>query len=91
MKLSDFVVRFVADQGVRHVFMLPGGGAMHLNDSLAKSRKTQFICNLHEQGAAIAADSYSQFDNRLAAVMVTTGPGGTNTMKIVCVGQHSKR
>ena len=57
MKLSDYVIDFVAKRGVKHVFMLPGGGAMHLNDSLGKRRKDiEFVCNLHEQAASIAAE-----------------------------------
>lgn len=80
MKLSDYVVEFVAQQGVKHVFMLPGGGAMHLNDSLGRNKKIQYICTLHEQAAAIAADAYSQYTNNLGVVQVTTGPGGTNTI-----------
>ena len=80
MKLSDFVVEFVAQQGVKHVFMLPGGGAMHLNDSLGTNKKIEYICTLHEQAAAIAADAYAQYTNNLGVVQVTTGPGGTNTL-----------
>ena len=44
MKLSDYVMRFIADQGVRHVFMLPGGGAMHLNDSLGQCKELEYVC-----------------------------------------------
>lgn len=80
MKLSDFVVEFIAQQGVKHVFMLPGGGAMHLNDSLGRNKKIEYICTLHEQAAAIAADAYAQYTNNLGVVQVTTGPGGTNTL-----------
>lgn len=79
-KLSDYVFDFVAAQGVRHVFMLPGGGAMHLVDSLGRNRRLKYICNLHEQACAIAADAYSQYTNRLGVALVTTGPGGTNTL-----------
>jgi len=79
MKLSDYVVDFIARQGVRHVFMLPGGGAMHLNDSLGKHPDLKFICNLHEQGSAIAAEAYGQYAG-LGVAMVTTGPGGTNAI-----------
>jgi len=81
MKLSDYVMQFVAEQGVKHVFMLPGGGAMHLNDSLGKRRaEIEFVCNLHEQACAVAAEAYSRVTNDLAACMVTAGPGGTNTI-----------
>jgi acetolactate synthase-1/2/3 large subunit len=79
MKLSDYVVDFIAQQEVKYVFMLPGGGAMHLNDSLGKNSSIQFVCNLHEQGGAIAAEAYGQYSG-LGVLMVTTGPGGTNAL-----------
>ena len=80
MKLSDYVVRTVADQGVRHVFMLPGGGAMHLNDSLGRCTSIEYVCNLHEQAAAMAAEAYARVTNNLGVAMVTTGPGSTNAI-----------
>jgi acetolactate synthase-1/2/3 large subunit len=80
MKLSDYVVSFIADQGVKHVFMLPGGGAMHLNDSLGASDRLQYVCNLHEQATAIAAEAYARVSRGLGVAMVTTGPGSTNTV-----------
>ncbi len=80
MKLSDYVVRFVAEQGVKHVFLLVGGGAMHLNDSLARCHQLQPVCNHHEQAAAIAAENYAKCTNHLGVAMVTTGPGGTNAI-----------
>jgi acetolactate synthase-1/2/3 large subunit len=80
VKLSDYVVRFIADQGVRHVFLVPGGGAMHLNDSLSRCAGIEFICNSHEQASAICAEAYGKATNRLGVAMVTTGPGVTNAM-----------
>lgn len=80
VKLSDYVVDFIARQGVKHVFMLVGGGAMHLNDSVGRESRLRYVCNLHEQGCAIAADAYAQFTNDLGVALVTTGPGGTNTL-----------
>lgn len=80
MKLSDYVIRFIAEQGVKHVFMLPGGGAMHLVDSLGRCKDIEYVCNLHEQACAIAAEAYARFTNNLGVVLVTTGPGGTNTI-----------
>lgn len=80
MKLSDYVAEFVSSLGVKHVFLLPGGGAMHLNDSFGKHPNLEFICNLHEQACAIAADAYGQYTNNLGVSLVTTGPGGTNTV-----------
>ena len=80
MKLSDYVIRFLVQQGVKHVFMLPGGGAMHLNDSLGRCPNIQYVCNLHEQACAIAAEAYARVANNLGVAMVTCGPGGTNTV-----------
>ncbi len=80
MKLSDYVFKIVAAAGVKHVFMLPGGGAMHLCDSLGRNAGLTFVCNLHEQACAIAADAYAQYTNNLGVALVTTGPGGTNTL-----------
>lgn len=73
-------MEFVAKQGVKHVFMLSGGGAMHLNDSLGRTPGLKYICNLHEQAAAISAEAYARVTNKLSAALVTTGPGGTNTI-----------
>lgn len=80
VKLSDYVMEFLASRGVRHVFMLPGGGAMHLNDSLGRCAGLAYIANLHEQACAIAAEAHSRVTNHLSAALVTTGPGGTNTV-----------
>jgi acetolactate synthase-1/2/3 large subunit len=80
MKLSDYVVQFIARTGAKHVFMLPGGGAMHLNDSLGRSKEVQYVCNLHEQASAIAAEAYARVTGNLGVCMVTTGPGGTNAI-----------
>lgn len=80
VKLSDYVFQVIAEHGVRHVFMLPGGGAMHLNDSLGTNPNIEFICTLHEQAAAIAAEAYAKVTNNLGVALVTTGPGGTNAI-----------
>ena len=80
IKLSDYVFQFIADLGVKHVFMFPGGGAMHLVDSLGRCKNLQFVCNLHEQACAIAAEAYSRVTNNLGVALVTTGPGGTNAI-----------
>ena len=80
MKLSDYVFRVVADTGVKHVFLVPGGGAMHLNDSLSRCEGVDFVCNLHEQASAIAAENYSKATNHLGVALVTTGPGSTNAI-----------
>ncbi|MGB7929296.1 MAG: thiamine pyrophosphate-binding protein [Terriglobales bacterium] len=86
MRLADYVMSFVAQQGVKHVFLLTGGGAMHLNDALARCGDLNFVCNHHEQACAIAAESYSKATNNLGVALVTTGPGGTNAITGVVGG-----
>ena len=80
MRLADYVMRFIAEQGVKHVFLVTGGGAMHLNDALARCSDLTFVCNHHEQASAIAAENYSKATNNLGVALVTTGPGGTNAI-----------
>ena len=83
MKLSDYVINFLICHGVKHIFMLPGGGSMHLNDSLgarAAEGDIEFVCNLHEQACAMAAETYAKAIGGLGVCMVTAGPGGTNTI-----------
>lgn len=80
MKLSDYVIDFIARLGIKHVFLVPGGGAMHLNDSLSRCRSIEFVCNLHEQASAIAAENYAKGTNHIGAALVTTGPGATNAI-----------
>lgn len=80
MKLSDYVMDFVAQQGVRHVFSVPGGGAMHLNDSLWHHRGIVAVSNLHEQASAMAAETYAKVSRNLGCALLTTGPGGTNAI-----------
>lgn len=80
MKLSDYVVRFIAGQGVKHVFLVTGGGAMHLNQSLGAEPAIESVCNSHEQASAFCAEAYAKATNHLGACMVTTGPGGTNAV-----------
>ena len=80
IKVTDFIANFFVAKGVQHVFMLTGGGAMHLNDSLGKHPKLEVIFNHHEQACAMAAESYARLTNKIALVNVTTGPGCFNTL-----------
>ena len=80
IKLSEYIFRFVADQGVKHVFLVVGGGAMHLNEALAREKRLEFVCNSHEQASAICAENYAKATNGLGCALVTTGPGGTNAI-----------
>jgi acetolactate synthase-1/2/3 large subunit len=80
MKLSDYVMDFVARQGVKHLFLLPGGGSMHLVDSAGRNSGFQYVCCLHEQACSFAAEAYAEYTQGLGVVSVTTGPGGTNSV-----------
>jgi acetolactate synthase-1/2/3 large subunit len=80
MRLADYVAQTLVRHGIEHVFLVTGGGAMHLNDAIGRCPGLKYICCHHEQGCAIAAESYFRLTNRLAAVNVTTGPGATNAV-----------
>jgi acetolactate synthase-1/2/3 large subunit len=79
-KLSDFVAAFIARQGVRHVFLLPGGASMHLVDSVGRNQNIEYVACLSEQTCALAAEAYAEYTNHLGVAMVTAGPGGTNAL-----------
>lgn len=80
MRVADYIFKYLADYGVAHVFLITGGGAMHLNDALKNERRIKYICNHHEQASAIAAEGYARTSGGLAVVSVTSGPGGTNAL-----------
>ena len=80
MKLSDYVVSFLENLRVKNIFILAGGGSMHLVDSVGRSKSIRYICNHHEQAATIAAEAYSRLTNNIGVALVTSGPGGTNTI-----------
>ena len=80
IKLSDWVAEQLVKHGVRDVFMLTGGGAMHLNHSIGTHPDLNTTFCHHEQALAMAAEAYTRFSNRLAVVNVTSGPGGTNAI-----------
>jgi acetolactate synthase I/II/III large subunit len=80
IKLSDYVIRFLSEAGIRRVFMLTGGGCMHLVDSVGRQPGLEYVCCLHEQAVAFAAHAHAEFSGNIAAALVTTGPGGTNAI-----------
>lgn len=80
MKLSDYIINFLIQQGLRHIFLLPGGGCMHLADSVGKRSELDYICCLHEQACAFAAEAYGEYGSGFGCALVTTGPGGTNAV-----------
>src|SRR6266568_962165 len=80
MRVADYIVKFIYDQGVKDIFTVSGGGAMYLNDALICHKKMRYICNHHEQACALAAESYSRVTQNMGVAMVTSGPGATNAI-----------
>lgn len=82
IKVSDFIAKFIAEHEdtAKAVFMVSGGGNMHLIDSLGKNENLEYVCNHHEQACAIAAEGYARVSNKIGIAYVTTGPGGTNAI-----------
>jgi acetolactate synthase-1/2/3 large subunit len=80
MKVSDYVAKFLTENGIKDLFLISGGGIMHLLDSVAKQEGLNLVFNLNEQSTGICADSYAQYTNHLGACLVTTGPGATNAV-----------
>ena len=85
-KVSNYIAEFLVEHGITQVFTVTGGGAMHLNDALGHQEGLRCLYQHHEQACAIAAESYARIHNRIAAVCVTTGPGGTNAITGVVGG-----
>ena len=85
-RLADYVADFLVSHGITDCFMVVGGGAMHLNDALGHKEGLHCTYNHHEQACAIAAEAYARVDNKIAALCVTTGPGGTNAITGVLGG-----
>lgn len=86
VRLVDYVADFLVRYGICHCFTVTGGGAMYLNDALGHKSGLKCIYNHHEQACAIAAEAYARINNKIAAVCVTTGPGGTNAITGVLGG-----
>lgn len=90
MKISDLVFDFIANKQIDTVFTISGGGCMHLTDSLSKENRIKYICNHHEQACAMAAEAYFRTSGKPGCILVTTGPGGTNTLTgVLCAYQDS--
>jgi len=78
--VADYVLEFVAAQGVRAVFLVPGGGSMYLVDALGRRPDIEFVPTHHEQAASIAAEAYARTTGGLGCALVSTGPASTNAI-----------
>jgi acetolactate synthase-1/2/3 large subunit len=80
MKLSNYIFSKLVNEGIDTVFLVTGGGAMHLNDAIGRTPGLKFVCNHNEQASSIAAEGYARVKNMPAIVNVTTGPGSINSL-----------
>lgn len=89
-KVSDYIADYIAERGIRDVFTVTGGGAMHMNDSFGHHPVLKCTYHHHEQAAAMAAEAYARVDNQMAAVCVTSGPGAVNALTgVLCAWTDS--
>lgn len=86
VKVAKYIADFLAEKQIEHIFTVTGGGAMHLNDAFGHHPELKCIYNHHEQACAIAAEGYARLTGKIAAVCVTSGPGGTNAITGVVGG-----
>lgn len=84
MKLSHVVAAFLAKQGIRHAFAVSGGASLHLIHSIAETEGTSYVCPLHEQAGAYAADGYARVTGEMGCAIATSGPGATNLITGIC-------
>jgi acetolactate synthase-1/2/3 large subunit len=80
MRLADYIFKYFADHGIRQVFLVTGGAAMHLNDAIGRNPKIKYVCCHHEQACAMAAEGFFRASGKMAIVQVTAGPGGINAL-----------
>lgn len=80
IKVTDYIAKRLSEHGIKDIFMISGGGAMHLNDSLGNHPALKYWTNHHEQACAIAAEGYYRAGGKMAVVNVTSGPGGLNCL-----------
>ena len=83
MRVADYIMERLVQLGIRQVYFLPGGGAMHLNDALGRNPALEPVLCLHEQACGIAAEAAAKFSGGPSACMTTCGPGATNAVTAV--------
>lgn len=79
-RVVDFIADFLVEKGIEDIFCLVGGGAMFLNDAFGHDERLNVVYNQHEQACSMAAEGYVRASGKVAAVCITTGPGGTNAI-----------
>jgi acetolactate synthase-1/2/3 large subunit len=82
IRVADYIAKFLAEHNdtAKTIFLVSGGGNMHIIDGIGKNPALKYVCNHHEQACAIAAEGYARVSNKIGIAVVTTGPGGTNAI-----------
>lgn len=82
MRVADYIAKFLAEHNdtAKTIFLVSGGGNMHMIDGIGKNPALKYVCNHHEQACAIAAEGFARVSNKIGIAVVTTGPGGTNAI-----------
>jgi len=82
IRVADYIANFLAEHNdtAKTIFMVSGGGNMHIIDGIGKNQALTYVCNHHEQACAIAAEGFARVSNKIGIAIVTTGPGGTNAI-----------
>ena len=80
IKLSDYVIGFLVKKGISDIFMIVGGGIIHLAESVGNNKEINYFCNYNEQAVTYCTEGYARLKNRISACLVTTGPGSTNAL-----------
>ena len=80
IRVADYIFQTLANHGVQKIFLVTGGGAMHLNDAIGRENRIRYVCNHHEQASAMAAEGYARVSNKIGVLSVTTGPGAINAL-----------
>lgn len=83
MNVAEFVMQFLAEHGVRDLFLVSGGGIMYLTDAVGRAGVPRFWCNYHEQACAIAAEAFARIQGTPGVCLVTSGPGATNALSAI--------
>lgn len=90
IRAADYIAELLCENGIHQMFMVVGGGAMHLDDAFGNHEGIRCIFNHHEQACAMAAEAYARVNNELAVACVTSGPGGTNAITgVLCAWNDS--
>ena len=84
MKLTDYLAQYLAEKGIKKVFLITGGACAHIVDSLGRNPNIEYVCMQHEQAAAMAADAYARVTKNMGVAVATSGPGATNLITGVC-------